>query len=121
MVYRRSEMALETLKHVGEIGGFEVFHENHTYDRPEKHILVNHGMNVVSFKLQNGGVKENGVNGCQVDTMLKTVYQMLSGLNGKYPSTHNLMALIRIDEAIKLLDARTKERTERGVEGKEQA
>ena len=79
-------MALETLKGVGEIGGFslvvmdelrekfpEKFNSSGQMDykgfekdiRPTNFVYVRHDVNSISFTLQKGPIKEVGVNGCQ--------------------------------------------------------
>lgn len=111
-------MALETLKDVKEIGGYEVAElTEFSNDRPEEFIVVNHKNNGISFKIQNGPIKENGVNGCQVDTLIHAASVILQGLDSKYPSIHNKQAIYHLNEAVGALLLRTKDRETRGVEG----
>ena len=35
------------------------------------------------IKIQNGPIKENGVNGCQVDTIIEATKAIIEGLNKK--------------------------------------
>jgi len=67
---------------------------------------------------QNGPVKEKGVNGCQNEDLLLIVVDRLQDFQkGKFACRENALALTKIQEALHWLEARTKERTERGVEG----
>src|SRR5262245_49633267 len=99
-------MALETLKGVEEIGGFkvvvmddlrekhpEMFRPDgsmiyHLFDeqiRPFNYIYVRYDVNSLSFNIQNGPIKEKGVNGCQVDTLIEAAKVILEGLNKQFP------------------------------------
>jgi len=134
-------MALETLKGVSEIGGFKVIDMNairdekpemfrpdgsmiyHLFDkeiRPYNFIYVRHDVNSISFNLQNGSVKENGVNGCQVDTMIEAAKLIIERLNKNSPCRENAVAITKLDEALMWLDKRKKDREKRGVEGTNQ-
>ena len=131
-------MALETLKGVEKIGGFDVvimdelrekypekFNESGGMDyqwfekdiRPHNFVYVRHDKNSLSFTLQNGPIKENGVNGCQVDTLIYAAKEILSGLDEKFPASHNKKAIGHLMLAIAALDKRKEDREKRGVEG----
>lgn len=135
-------MALETFKEVTRIGNFDVivmdelrekfpekFNESGAMDwqwfekdvRPHNFIYVRHDKNSLSFTLQNGPVKENGLNGCQVDTVIAAAKIMLEGLNKKFPCRENAVAITKLDEALMWLEKRTKDREARGVEGESKA
>jgi hypothetical protein len=123
-------MALETLKGVEKLGGFYVLAERpknadgsvnwHLFDemRKTKPIYIDHDVNMISFRIQNGPIKEVGVNGCQVDTLIHAAKAIIGGLNAKFPCRENSLAITKLDEAIHWLDARTKDREQRGVEGR---
>jgi hypothetical protein len=138
-------MALETLRGVEEIGGFKVvdmdalreqypqrFSESGAMDyrwfeksiRPTRFIHIRHDKNSISFTLQKGPVKEVGLNGCQVDTLIHVAKRMLEEFQnmdeGKYRNRHNAIAITKLEEAIHRLDDRSRERVERGVEGTSQ-
>jgi hypothetical protein len=131
-------MALETLKNVTNIGGFNLIDMNaikerkpemfrpdgsmiyHLFDteiRPFNFIYVRHDVNSISFTLQNGPIKEVGVNGCQVVTILETAMAILEGLNKKFPCEENVETLRHLRQAIGTQHARTKNRESRGVGG----
>lgn len=135
-------MALETLKGVDEIGGFKVvvmdelrekrpdmfrpdgsmiYHLFDTEIRPHHFIYVRHDVNSLSFNLQRGPIKENGVNGCQVDTLIEAARVIIDGLNDQFPCEENRQALIALDEALNWMDIRRRNREKRGVEGTSKA
>jgi len=131
-------MALETLKGVEKIGIFnlivmdelrdkhpEKFNESGAMDyawfekdvRPYNFIYLRHDKNSLSFTLQNGPIKENGVNGCQVNEVIEAAKIILEGLNKNFPCRENASAITKLDEALMWLEKRTKDREKRGVEG----
>lgn len=131
-------MALNTLKGVKKIGGFSVvvmdelrsahpdkFNESGAMDykwfekdvRPHNFIYVRHDVNSLSFTLQNGPIKEAGVNGCQVDALIAAAKIILEGLNKQLPCRQNALAITKLDEALLWLGHRRGDRDLRGVEG----
>jgi len=131
-------MALETLKGVKEVGGFDVvvmddlrekfpekFNESGSMDykwfeadiRPKNFIYVRNDKNSLSFTIQKGSIKEVGVNGCQVDTVIETAKVIIEGLNKQFPCRENSLAITKLEEALMWLDRRKKDRVKRGVEG----
>lgn len=131
-------MALETLKDVKEIGGFkaicmdelkeqypEKFNESGSMDyewfekeiRPYHFVYVRHDVNSISFTIQSAPIKEVGVNGCQVDTLIYAAMMILEGLNAKFSCDENEMAIKHLNAAIKALELRKVSREARGVEG----
>ena len=132
-------MALETLKGVASIGGFnlvimdqlrenfpEKFNESGSMDykwfeaeiRPHNFVYVRHDVNSISFTIQNGPIKENGVNGCQGDTIIEAAKMIVEGLNKKFPCRENSMVITKLDEALMWSEKRRLDRLARGVEGK---
>ena len=85
----------------------------------ESHTFLRFDKNCILFKLQDGPIKEVGVNGCQIDFILNVVMALLQGANEKFPHAENEKAMDHIMKAWQALQRRTKERTERGVEGYE--
>jgi len=122
-------MALETLKGVNEIGGFEVMQQRPENEdgqvnwklfdemRKTKPIYVDHDVNMISFRIQNGPIKENGVNGCQVDTLIEAAKLIIEGLNKNFPCIENAMIIHRLGEALDWSEERKRNREKRGVEG----
>jgi len=136
------QMALETLVGVNELGGFKVvvmddlrkqypekFNESGAMDykwfeseiRPANFVYVRHDKNSLSFTLQNGPIKEVGVNGCQVDTIIEAAKAIIEGLNAKFPCRENAMVITKLDEALMWSGKRKADREKRGVEGTSKA
>jgi hypothetical protein len=132
-------MALETLNNVEKIGDFSVvimddlkkkFPERFSGPssqmdyawfekeiRPKNFIYVRQDVNSIAFTIQKGPVKENGVNGCQVDTIIEAAKKIIEGLNEKFPCRENSLAITKLDEALMWLQNRKLNREARGVEG----
>lgn len=121
-------MALETLKGVSQIDGFDVLEIQNRISPEEyaaalkagKYVCVNHGVNSIAFTLQKGPVKESGVNGCQVDTLIEAARIILEKLNDRHSCPENNMAIASLNDAIGFLKARKLNREKRGVEGTDQ-
>tara|TARA_R110000796_G_scaffold252618_2_gene388742 strand:+ start:7011 stop:7436 length:426 start_codon:yes stop_codon:yes gene_type:complete len=108
-------MALETLKGVDKINGFKVAQhyangESFATTAVDDFVVVNHDVNEVSFKIQNGPIKEVGVNGCQVETLIECAMTMIMGLNENFPCNENHMAISKLKEASLWLQERKKDR-----------
>ena len=73
--------------------------------------------NTILFNIQDGPIKNNGRNGCQVDDMLLATRKVIANLNSRVPCRENALALTKIDEALHWLTARTADRVSRDVEG----
>lgn len=76
---------------------------------------------IVSFTIQSDPIGEVGVNGCQVLDMLKYTKFLFQSLNDAFPCRENALTITKIEEAIHWQEARTRNRTKRGVEGKSEA
>lgn len=131
-------MSLEVLAGVTEIGGFNVIDMNtiredypemfrpdgsmiyHLFDekiRPFSYIYLRRDVNSISFNIQNGPIKEVGVNGCQVDTLIETAKLLIEKFNEKYPCSQNDDCIASLDQALEYLAVRKANREARGVEG----
>ena len=131
-------MALETLQGVTEIGGFKVanmadlaknnpeFYEEsgqmnwkwfEKNIRPTHFVMVRPDVNSITFTLQNGPIKEVGVNGCQVDTMIEAAKLIVEELNKKFPCDENDMVISKLEAALDWSAKRKANREARGVEG----
>lgn len=118
-------MALETLKDVLEIDGFKVIRgkpEEMSWDEFDKTradcpIHITDKINSISFKLQNGPIKEVGVNGCQVDTLIAAAQLIIAGLNKEFPCFENRIVIEKLNSALYWLNSRKENRVVRGVEG----
>jgi hypothetical protein len=85
--------------------------------RPNNFIYIRNDKNSLSFTLQDGPVRESGVNGCQVNEVIEAAKIIIEGLNDNFPCRENAVAITKLDEAIMWLDKRTKDREARKVEG----
>jgi hypothetical protein len=112
-------MTIRTLKEVKEIGGFEVV--RHDFIQSRGFICISDQTNEISFHLQSGPIKEVGLDGCQVDTMIETSKIILEALNKEFPCRETSMAITKLDETLMWLEKRKKDRIKRGVEGKSEA
>lgn len=131
-------MALETLKNIEKIDDFSViimddlrkkypkkFNETSgmNYEwfekeiRPKHFVYIRHDKNSISFTIQNGPIKEKGINGCQVDTIVATAKKIIEGLNEKFFCEENKSALYHLGEALRFLKLCKVNRENRGVEG----
>jgi hypothetical protein len=113
-------MALKTLNGLNEIGGFKIVRNEFDKMRDEYPINITDRINCISFRIQDGPIKEVGVNGCQVDTIIETAKLMLEGLNKTFTCSENDNAITCLSTAIWWLDCRKKSREARGVEGTSQ-
>jgi len=70
------------------------------------------------LKFQKGPIKEVGVNGITERDLLEIIKHRLSSFQASpFKSEYNHQALKAVQDAIDALDARTKDRENRGVEG----
>jgi len=126
------------LKDVTEVGGFRVvvmddlrdkyperFNESGAMDwkwfesdiRPNAFIYLRRDKNSLSFTIQKGPVKENGINGCQIDTVIEAAKIILEGFQKTVPCRETAVAITKLDEALMWMEKRTKDRSKREVEG----
>jgi hypothetical protein len=76
---------------------------------------------IYRFNFQNGPINEVGVNGLTHEVLLAILIDRLEGFqSGAYANDFNQAALEHLQAAQQLLQARTKERMARGVEGTHQ-
>ena len=73
--------------------------------------------NTISFKVQDGPQKEVGVNGCQIDDMIKASRAVLEHFNKQFPCRETSIMITKLDEALLWSIARKDDRMKRGVEG----
>ncbi len=80
-----------------------------------------HGPKQVTFTLQDGPIKEVGVNGVQIDDVIEWAKGVIEGFNAKFPCRENSMIITKLDEALLWSVKRKMDREKRGVEGKDKA
>lgn len=116
-------MALETLKNVEKINGFRICHDGNGIETDEgmdAYLHINHDDNTIQFTIQNGPIKENGCNGCQVDQLIDIAAMIIYRLNEKHPDTENEMAIYHLHQSLNRLSNRRRKREYRNVEGTNQ-
>jgi hypothetical protein len=70
-----------------------------------------------TFMFQKGPVHEFGINGLTNEVLLAIVIDRLRGfLSGPFTCRENAMALMKLEEGLMWLQARTRDRIARGVE-----
>jgi hypothetical protein len=91
--------------HVYEVSGFDA----PGIPKESGHLTIN---------FQNGPINEAGVNGVTQEVLLSIVADRLRSFQaGQYACRENAIALTKIEEAQQWLQARTRARMARGVEG----
>ncbi len=79
---------------------------------------VENGDVVTEINMQEGPIKENGVNGCANEDLLAIVLQRLYCFqNTEFSCVENENAIKSIEEALRYLRLRTNRRVEAGTEG----
>lgn len=74
------------------------------------------------IRFQKGAAKEVGVNGMSDEALIAIVIDRLQGFNeGAFRCRENSLAITKLEEALMWLQARTRDRVARGVEGRAQA
>ena len=135
-------MALERFDNVYEIGGVKVLRnltegngEKAVYEidgergecewkdfsvvREKAPIGIHNGSNMISLKIQNGPIKEVGVNGCQMVTLARVFLTWLYDLKaeGKYHCDENQEQIDYLEKVIDADERRTARREREGSEG----
>lgn len=71
------------------------------------------------IEFQNGAIQEAGVNGFTGEALLAVMIDRLKGFqSGPFSNRESAIALTHLQDAMHWLEHRTRERMERGVEGK---
>lgn len=79
------------------------------------HVSVNGS--TITFQIQDGPIKEVGVNGCQIDALGEAWLNIITGFNEKFPCRENAITITKIEEALLWQQKRKQDRVKRGVEG----
>ena len=81
-------------------------------------ILTGISESVGNIKFQKGPVKQTETNGCFIEDLIVICMDRLEGFqSGDFACRENAIALIKLGDALKVLNERTKDRQNRGVEG----
>ena len=85
-----------------------VFNEDKSDDKEEYKFEI---------PFQKGSIKVNGRNGVMIEELLEIAAMRITDLNGKFQCKENEEAIKLIEQAIAVLDDRTRDRIARQVEG----
>lgn len=114
-------MALKTLEGITNILGEPLHHVSVGQEKislPKNTYIIHiENANSITLKIQDGPIKENGKNGCQIDHIIGTAKVILEGLNSNFPSEYNDEAIRGLTIALDSLAKRTSDRIKRSVEG----
>jgi hypothetical protein len=99
--------------------GFKVSHlqSEPKPSESDTHIHIDHTINAIAFRIQNGPIKEVGENGCQIDCLIMSAREIISQFNATHPHGENTSAIEHLDAALDALERRRFEREARQVEG----
>lgn len=90
----------------------------HVYDIVTNGIVDDNLITLSCIKFQKGPVKETEINGIFIEDLLRICEHRLECFqNTNFKCNENTQALIKIQEALMWLDARTKDRETRNVQG----
>ena len=79
---------------------------------------IDAGETTTAINFQNGPVKANGVNGVTSEALLAILIHRTKILDGNFPCDENKRAITYMENALALFEQRTRDRLNRGVEGK---
>lgn len=74
--------------------------------------------NKVTFTIQDGPIKEVGINGVQIDAVIEWAKAKIEGFNRAFPCRENSLIITKLDEALLWSLKRKMDREARGVEGR---
>lgn len=74
--------------------------------------------NKVTFTIQDGPIKEVGINGVQIDAVIEWAKAKIEGFNKAFPCRENSLIITKLDEALLWSLKRKMDREARGVEGR---
>jgi len=92
----------------------------HAYTQPVEG-EAGHITEACRIRFQNGSLKDVGTNGITDEALLAIVLDRLRSFNeGRFRCRQNSLAITHLEEALHWLEARSKERSRRGVFGERQ-
>jgi len=71
----------------------------------------------ITFLIQDGPIKEFGINGCQIDALLETWLDIVKQFNKNFPCRENSISITKVEEALLWQLKRKLDREARQVEG----
>ncbi len=76
---------------------------------------------LATIDFQNGPVLNYGINGITNEALLAIISHRLNLLDEKFPCVENKQAIGSVNNALAILEQRTKDRMQRNVEGQDKA
>lgn len=80
-------------------------------------VKVDSEKSTIEFKIQDGSIKEVGVNGTQIDEIGKAWLELIRFFQSQFPCRQNALTITKIEEALHWQRSRTEDREKRNVEG----
>lgn len=74
--------------------------------------------NEIKIKIQDGVISQNGVNGIQINDVVRYAIEVFKSLNNTFSCRENAITITKLQEAVMWQEERTKNRIKRNVEGK---
>lgn len=84
---------------------------------PVPFVRIHGKRNAIEFEIQQGPIKEVGVNGCQIDDVIEFARRFIESRNEAFPCAENEYVLQCLQQALDGLKQRKLNRESRGVEG----
>lgn len=100
-------------QNVNEKGNLEIIKEFIDFSE-----FVSLNSNEITFKIQDGVISENGINGIQAVDLIKFTLELIKSLNNDFSCRENSLTITKLEEAIQAQESRTTNRIFRNVEGK---
>ena len=102
-----------------ELENKEKYHKDlFTEGELEPYFTEEKTLGFINIKFQEGNVRDNGVNGAQVEDVIDVlVEQLLEFQKSEFACRENALAITKLEEARLWLNERTRKRKEQGVEG----
>ena len=110
-------MAFEVLKGRQTIYGEKVSHADKEKSQEHAFIHIDHHNNTITLKIQNGPIKEVGVNGCQMEYLAAVLHELIEGHDEINPCRENKIFKSLLEAALAVNDMRTARREKEGTEG----
>ena len=126
---------LNSIKHLEKINGKKVMTNNQrpkaisgeidwvAFDkmREDFPICIDHDKDMISFKMLTKPASEGGnLDLCQWSDLVLMGLVQLKYLNNKFPCRENALTITKLEEALMWNEARTRNRINRNVEGKDE-
>lgn len=92
---------------------------NKLYDifKGNSFVKVDPEKSTIEFKIQDGPIKEVGVNGTQIDEIGKAWLEIIRLFQFQFPCRENALTITKIEEALMWQNKRNENRIARNVEG----